>query len=104
MRTVLFLWAPSLCRRYCCHVWGARLHPAVLPLFVGRGRDLCIGLEADDLVALLAADELEPQRGVLVPSDHVDSDKAGVNWVLQVGVPDGVRVRVAFENLNDKTN
>ena len=64
--------APSPLRREVGHVGRAGLDLGPLPLLVGGGRELCEGLLADDLVALLAADDLQPQARVVVPRHHVD--------------------------------
>ena len=73
MPTIMFPWTPSPLRGDVGHVRGAGLYPVAPPLFVGRGRELGERLLTDDLVALLAADDLQAQARVIVPRHHVDS-------------------------------
>ena len=69
----MFPWTPTPLRGDVGHVRGAGLYPVAPPLFVGRGRELGERLLTDDLVALLAADDLKAQARVIVPRHHVDS-------------------------------
>ena len=75
----MFPGTPSPLRSDVGHVGRASLNPAAPPLLVRRGRELCERLLTDDLVALLAADDLQSQTRVIVPRHHVDPHEPRLN-------------------------